>query len=99
MYSIENLSDAPRQLRNMSDEELKSFFVAGSRVLFTCRGKGVTALHSLNGVVTLPNHTTEGDLPGAIESADAAIATAKLAAKDRATTENSRRREVMGTRV
>jgi hypothetical protein len=99
MYSIENLSDAPRQLRDMSDEELKLLFVAGSKVLFVCRSKGVTVLSSLNGVVTLPNHTTESSVPGAINSAIAGRNKARLAAKDKATAENSRRREVMGTRV
>ena len=97
MYSIEDLGTAPRKLRDMSDEELKALFVNGSKVLFACRSGGVTVLQSLNGVVTLPNHTTEDSVPRAIESAISAKKRAGAAAKDKITAENSRRREAMGT--
>ena len=99
MYSIEDLGTAPRKLRDMSDEKLKALFVDGSKALFVCRGSGVTVIQSLNGVVTLPNHTTEDNVPHAIESAIADKKRARATAKDKITAENSRRREVMGTRV
>ena len=94
-YSLQNLHEAPRRVRDMTDEELKTYHVGFYKVQMVARGAGRTLLESLAYRVEIPSHTVEADIQDEIDRQVKIQAQNFQAAKDRAQIENARRRDVM----
>lgn len=93
MFSIEDLENTPRRLRDMADDELKEFSVGDNRVIFVSRHEGTVFFYSLDGVVGLPANTPEGDVARLIEQATTEAIAARKDSQERIAAENERRRQ------